>query len=102
MHFGWLFLVVLPGILIWVFLGWQKLWLLPVWCAGLWAFFLLVEVWEDYRWWKFSYSGEPSIRPCPRCGGRANYRKQDRYYWVRCPICGLEEKNFSEGARGAY
>ena len=62
MPLAWLVLIVVPGILIWVFLGWQKLWLLLVWCGAWLLLFLLVDIWEEHRWFKFSESGEPSVR----------------------------------------
>ena len=92
MPLAWLVLIVVPGILIWVFLGWQKLWLLLVWCGSWLLLFILVDIWEEHRWFKFSESGEPSIRPCPRCGSRADYRTRGRRCWLRCPFCGLEEQ----------
>ena len=99
LHFGYIFFLVLPGILMLLFLGWRWLWLLLPWCAALWLLFFLLDLWEG-RWRMVAPEDTSRGAPdcCPQCRNELDiYRRSDRYT-VRCPVCNFKGKGtFSSG-----
>ena len=92
-HMGYVFFIVLPRILIWLFLGWRRLWLLLPWYAALWIFFFVVALVED-RWRMVTAEDVASGVParCSKCGHELDISTLGDRYTVRCPICGSKQK----------
>jgi len=92
LHFGYVFFVFVPGVLILVFMGWRRLWLLLPWVAAIWLLFFVVTLFED-RWRMVTPEdiarGVPAA--CPNCGEGWDILRKKRRYTVRCPICGFKE-----------
>jgi hypothetical protein len=92
LHFGYVFFIFVPGVLIWLFLGWRRLWLVLPWVAAVWLFFFALSLIED-RWRAVTPDDIAKGVPpgCPECGNERDIIRKKSGYTVRCPICGFKD-----------
>lgn len=92
--FALIFLVIIPAVLVVLFLGWRRLWIVPVFYVLLMVLFLFVDRWERGKEVPEEAGPVPQFPAdhCPRCEKQAELvDRGGGIYGLRCPHCGHQE-----------